>query len=90
MTNTFLEGPVLKGQRALVTGGSSGIGAGIARALAAAGARVVVNYRRSQEEAHRVVNDIRTDGGEAIARHLQGDGVDHPSPSWPMCFVASR
>jgi glucose 1-dehydrogenase len=71
VTNSFLTGQVLHGQRALVTGGSSGIGAGIARALAAAGARVVVNYRRSQEEAHRVVNDIRTDGGEAIA--IQAD-----------------
>ncbi len=71
VTNTFLQGPILKGQRALVTGGGTGIGAGIARALGAAGASVVVNYRRSQQEAQRVVNDIRTSGGEAIA--IQAD-----------------
>ncbi len=62
---------VLAGQRALVTGANSGIGAGIAVALAAAGARVAVNFVRSAEDAERVVEHIRAQGGEAIA--IQSD-----------------
>jgi glucose 1-dehydrogenase len=61
----------LRGQRALVTGGSSGIGAAVCRALAAAGARVVVNYLRNRDEADQLVNEIATAGGEAMA--IQGD-----------------
>ena len=59
------EHPLL-GQRALVTGGSSGIGAATARALAAAGAKVVVNYLSDLDEANDVVNEINKTGGEAI------------------------
>ena len=62
---------VLRGQRALVTGASSGIGAAIARAYAAAGACVVVNYRGGQEQAERVVGEIAAAGGRAVA--VQGD-----------------
>ena len=57
----------LKGQKALVTGASSGIGEGIARALAAAGAAVVVNYVSNPEPASRVVDAIESAGGEARA-----------------------
>ena len=57
----------LQNQKALVTGGSSGIGEGCARALAAAGAAVVVNYLSDADEAGRVVDAIRQAGGEAIA-----------------------
>lgn len=57
---------LLKGQTALVTGGSSGIGARIAVALAAAGARVGVNYSHSEEGAQKVVQEIVDAGGEAI------------------------
>ncbi|HTT08468.1 MAG TPA: glucose 1-dehydrogenase [Gammaproteobacteria bacterium] len=58
---------VLVGQRALVTGANFGIGAAIAEALAAAGARVVINYERGPEEAQYLVKKIKDDGGEAIA-----------------------
>ena len=58
---------VLAGQRALVTGASSGIGRAIAKAVAEAGAKVVVNYSRDKAGADAVVADIRNGGGEAIA-----------------------
>ena len=57
----------LAGQVAIVTGASKGIGAEIARALAAAGAAVVVNYSSSKEGAERVVADIVGQGGKAVA-----------------------
>jgi 3-oxoacyl-[acyl-carrier protein] reductase len=61
----------LKGKVAIVTGASKGIGAGIAKGFAAAGAAVVVNYASSREGADRVVADITAQGGKAIA--VQGD-----------------
>jgi glucose 1-dehydrogenase len=57
----------LKGQRALVTGANSGIGAGVARALAEAGASVVVNYVANDEIAGAVVREIDARGGQAMA-----------------------
>ncbi|MCE7073787.1 SDR family oxidoreductase [Dyadobacter sp. CY327] len=51
----------------LVTGASRGIGAAIARALAAAGAKVIVNYAGSQQAADQTVSEITDHGGEAIA-----------------------
>lgn len=57
----------LTGQKALVTGAGSGIGAGIAKALALAGAAVVVNYVVKPEEAQRVVDEIKAEGGQAMA-----------------------
>ncbi len=56
---------------AVVTGASKGIGAGIAKALAAEGASVVVNYSSSKDGADRVVKEITSTGGKAIA--IQGD-----------------
>lgn len=52
---------------AVVTGSSKGIGAGIAKMLAAQGARVVINYRSSPEAAEAIVTEIATAGGEAVA-----------------------
>lgn len=64
------DGPVeqcLAGQKALVTGGSSGIGRGIALALGKAGADVVVNYHSGGERASKVVAEIQRAGGRAYS-----------------------
>ncbi|WP_230532105.1 SDR family NAD(P)-dependent oxidoreductase [Microvirga roseola] len=57
----------LKGQKALVTGARSGIGTATARAFAAAGAAVGVNYRSHADEAERIAHEIRNAGGDAVA-----------------------
>ena len=61
----------LSGKVAIVTGASKGIGAGIAKGFAAAGASVIVNYASSREGADRVVAEISEKGGSATA--IQGD-----------------
>lgn len=61
----------LNGKVAIVTGGSKGIGAAIAKGFATAGAAVVVNYASSREGADRVVAEIEDRGGRAVA--VQGD-----------------
>ena len=60
-------GQVLAGQRVLVTGANSGIGAGVAKAMAAAGATVVINYVRDPEDTARIVDEINSHGGQALA-----------------------
>jgi 3-oxoacyl-[acyl-carrier protein] reductase len=68
-----MTGVDLKAQVALVTGASRGIGAATAKALAAAGAHVIVNYKTSADRAKEVVDAIRSAGGSAE----------------PMCFDIS-
>src|SRR5258708_36363219 len=63
--------PKLAGKSALVTGASKGIGASIAKHLAAAGASVVVNYASSKVGADKVVAEITAAAGKAVA--IQGD-----------------
>lgn len=70
MSSTNLDGRV-----ALVTGASLGIGKATAIALAKAGAAVTVNYRSHPEEAERVVDEIASFGGQAIA--IQADVADY-------------
>jgi glucose 1-dehydrogenase len=59
--------PSLKGQAALITGADSGIGKGVAMALAGAGARLVINYAHNHDAAEATVNEIKAAGGEAFA-----------------------
>lgn len=66
----------LTGKVAVVTGGSKGIGASIAKQLAAEGASVVVNYASSKVGAEKVVHEIHARGGNAIA--VQADVSKKP------------
>ncbi len=65
------ESKKLEGKVAVVTGASKGIGASIAKHLADAGASVVVNYSSSKEGADKVVKEITSNGGKAVA--VQGN-----------------
>ena len=56
----------LEGQVAIITGASSGIGAGIAIAFAQAGARVVINYSSSEDKAQQVLHEVHKLGGDGV------------------------
>lgn len=57
----------LTGKKALVTGGSRGIGRGIALALASQGADVAINYRSNAEEAEKVVSEVKAQGRDSFS-----------------------
>ncbi|KAK1002745.1 hypothetical protein LTR54_008138, partial [Friedmanniomyces endolithicus] len=67
MAPQALETSRLDGKVALVTGSGRGIGAAMATELARRGAKVIVNYANSIEAANKVVESIKSNGGEAIA-----------------------
>jgi 3-oxoacyl-[acyl-carrier protein] reductase len=71
----------LQGKVALVTGASKGIGASIAKELAANGAAVAVNYSTSKEGADKVVAEIKAAGGKAFA---VGGNVSDPDAIAPL------
>lgn len=75
----------LAGKVAIVTGASKGIGAGIAERLAADGAKVIINYSRSIEDANSVVERIVDAGGEAMA--FKAD-ISRPTEIGPLIDAA--
>ncbi|MDP9026975.1 MAG: SDR family oxidoreductase, partial [Actinomycetota bacterium] len=83
--NNVLASGSLSGIRALVTGSSRGIGADTANMLAAAGAKVAINYRNKEARALKVVAAIEAAGGEAIA--LGGDLTDPDSVAGIFAIV---
>ena len=74
MTASRLVIPDLAGKTVLITGGSTGIGAAVARGFAEQGARVAIGYHSSADKAHALVSEIKAAGGEALA--VKGDVAD--------------
>lgn len=69
----------LEGKIALITGSSRGIGAAIAKDLAANGASVVINYHSNEEAANAVVTEITAAGGRAVAKQADVSDFDQAS-----------
>lgn len=78
----------LANQRALVTGANSGIGAEVARALAAAGAKVVINWVTNEAAAATLVDEIKGNGGEAMAIHADVSQEPQVEAMFAQMFAA--
>jgi len=78
----------LAGQVAIITGASSGIGAGVAKALSAAGAKVVVNYSSSPEKAEKVLAEIKSAGGTGITCKADVSKEDEVKAMFAATFKA--
>lgn len=78
----------LEGRTALVTGAAKGIGRAIAIRLAAEGARVIINYRGSAEQAEETKRSIEKLGGEAEC--IQADVADYESASGMMSYILEK
>ena len=78
----------LEGRVALVTGGSRGIGAAIARSLAKQGAKVAITYNSSRDKAEQLVKEIEGQGGEAIA--IQGNSAQNGAQKQLIDSVISK
>jgi 3-oxoacyl-[acyl-carrier protein] reductase len=74
LTQDYGKLPDIAGKRVLITGASTGIGAALARAFGAQGAKVAVHYNSSKEAAEAVVADIEAGGGFAVA--IRADASD--------------
>ena len=79
---------LLKGQKALVTGASSGIGKSVAIYLAQEGAEVVVNYIGEEQAANEVVETIKSRGGHAIAINADVSKEDQVQAMFKQMFEA--
>lgn len=77
---------MLKGQKALVTGASSGIGHGVAVALAKAGVDVVINYGRSKEKAEAVAEEVSKFGGKVLLAKADVSKEDEVEAMFQLMF----
>ena len=83
-----MNADILKGQIALVTGAASGIGAGVARALGAAGASVAINYVTHPEAAEAVAADVHALGGKAMILRADVSREDEVREMFRALFAA--
>ena len=88
MTASRLVIPDLAGKSVLITGGSTGIGAAVARGFAEQGARVAIGYHSSADAAHALVSEIKAAGGEALA--VKGDVADPKACAAIVAETTSR